>query len=99
MVVVADAEEGNPIAEEVDGSDSVADDTPGEVIEEPIFDDADDVHVDNDGVVDEVDQHEEFFLTQIQTIEEDEEEADTADTEDSEDDEVDKYLSNEENDD
>ncbi|THU68908.1 hypothetical protein C4D60_Mb08t08810 [Musa balbisiana] len=53
MIVVGDAEEGDPVAEEVDGGDGVADDGPGEGDEEPVLDDAGDVHGEGGGLSDE----------------------------------------------
>jgi hypothetical protein len=44
VVVVSHPEEGDPVAEEVDGGDGVADDGPGEGDEQPVLDDAGDVH-------------------------------------------------------
>ncbi|WOL07988.1 hypothetical protein Cni_G16739 [Canna indica] len=58
MVVVDGTKEGNPVAEEIDGGDGVADDGPGEVDEEPIFYDADDIYGEGRGLSDEQEEEE-----------------------------------------
>jgi hypothetical protein len=53
VVVVSHPEEGDPVAEEVDGGDGVADDGPGEGDEQPVLDDAGDVHGESRRLADE----------------------------------------------